>query len=468
MTRPDVAELRGSTGHTLRIPPDDNVPVTPRVLELLDVPEVQRLRTVPQLGFVRYAFPGATHSRLEHVVGVYALGRRALVGLIERNEIEADEEVATLFLLGCLLHDVGHYPFSHVVEDLAALPHLKTRIAAFHHEEVGETILRAPGSAVGRVVRSAFGVEPDRLAAFLRGRLRDDPLFALASRLLDGPLDVDKMDYLDRDSLHAGVPYGRAFDRQRLLGSLCPSDNGREVAVLEKGKASAEAFLFGRYVMFTEVYWHHTVRAFMAMLKRAVLELIEDADFSPDRLVGPATGAGSPLAGDEDRALLELFDAAQTRGAAAAAEIIAAIRSGRTGMYRRVLTLRARPGARDPDAAESAAARSKLVERWSGDSPRRAEDELARALSRESGLALRGHDVLVDLALRKDPGADFEVHFPYRPRVLRAERIVDASPVARALYEQFDEAAKAVRVFAHPRVRERLSGDVVRRAILSL
>jgi HD superfamily phosphohydrolase len=468
VTRPVVPELSDSTGRTLRVPPDDNVPVTPRFLELLDAPEVQRLRTIPQLGFVRFAFPGATHTRLEHSIGVFALGRRALQGLIDRGALAADEDAAALFLLGCLLHDVGHYPFSHVIEDLAALPHLRKRIAAFHHEAVGEDILQDGATGVASTLRTAFGLDPARLVALLRGRLRSEPRFALVSHLLAGPLDVDKMDYLDRDSLHCGVPYGRAFDRQRLLASLCASENGREIAVTEKGKASAEAFLFGRYVMFTEVYWHHTVRAFMAMLKRAVLELVEETDFSPERLVGPAGGAGSALGSDEDRALVEIEEAALRHRAAAAAEILAGIRTGRRGLYRRVLALRAHPGRRDPDGGEDSAARSILVERWSSPSPRGAEHDLARALSRATGLEIRGHDVLVDLALRKDPGADFEVSFPQRAEGRRAERIVDVSPVARALYEEFDAAAKAVRVFAHPRLRGRLRGDVVRRAILSL
>jgi hypothetical protein len=206
----------------------------------------------------------------------------------------------------------------------------------------------------------------------------------------------------------------------------------------------------------------------MAMLKRAVLELIEDAGFSPDRLVGPPCGAASPLAGDEDRALFELLDAATTHRAAAAAELIEGIRAGRRGMYRRVLTLHVRVGERDPDAAADEAARKTLAARFRGGAPREAEEALAHAVSRETGIALRGHDLLVDLALRKDAGADFGLIFPHRPQGRRSERIVDVSPVARALFDQFDDAAKAVRVFAHPRLREKLRGEAVRRAIASL
>ena len=87
--------------------------------------------------------------------------------------------------------------------------------------------------------------------------------------MLSGPIDIDKMDYLFRDSLHAGVPYGRHFDQQRLLGSLCLNQAGDGLAITDKGKTAAELMVFARYVMFSEVYWHHGVRAATAMLQRA-------------------------------------------------------------------------------------------------------------------------------------------------------------------------------------------------------
>ena len=87
--------------------------------------------------------------------------------------------------------------------------------------------------------------------------------------MLSGPIDIDKMDYLYRDSLHAGVPYGRHFDQQRLLGSLCLNEAGDGLAITDKGKTAAELMVFARYVMFSEVYWHHGVRAATAMLQRA-------------------------------------------------------------------------------------------------------------------------------------------------------------------------------------------------------
>src|SRR5690606_10459410 len=102
----------------------------------------------------------------------------------------------------------------------------------------------------------------------------------LLSSLLSGPIDVDKMDYLQRDSLHAGVPYGRHFDVQRLIGSLCLNEAGDGLALTDKGKTAAEMMIFARYIMFREVYWHHAVRSTTAMLQRSfyLLHLQLDLD----------------------------------------------------------------------------------------------------------------------------------------------------------------------------------------------
>ena len=91
-------------------------------------------------------------------------------------------------------------------------------------------------------------------------------------------IDVDKMDYLTRDSLHAGVPYGRNFDQTRLIGSLCLNEQGDALAITDKGRTAAEMMVFARYVMFSEVYWHHAVRSATAMLQRAYYLLGDQLD----------------------------------------------------------------------------------------------------------------------------------------------------------------------------------------------
>ena len=121
---------------------------------------------------------------------------------------------------------------------------------------------------IGDVLRHDWGINPRDVVALLSEKPRDHAAKILTS-MLSGPIDIDKMDYLYRDSLHAGVPYGRHFDQQRLLGSLCLNQAGDGLAIADKGKTAAELMVFARYVMFSEVYWHHGVRAATAMLQRA-------------------------------------------------------------------------------------------------------------------------------------------------------------------------------------------------------
>ena len=130
-------------------------------------------------------------------------------------------------------------------------------------------------------MRQDWAINPRDEVSLLSEKPQDRTSRILAS-MLSGPIDIDKMDYLSRDSLHAGVPYGRNFDQQRLLGSLCLNETGDDLAITDKGKTATEMMVFARYVMFSEVYWHHGVRSATAMLQRAFYLLHGQLDL--DRL----------------------------------------------------------------------------------------------------------------------------------------------------------------------------------------
>ncbi len=121
---------------------------------------------------------------------------------------------------------------------------------------------------VADVLREQWQINPREVVVLVSEKPARCSRRILAS-LLSGPVDVDKMDYLQRDSLHCGVPYGRHFDEQRLIGSLCLNAAGDGLAVTDKGKTAAEMLIFSRYIMFSEVYWHHAVRSATAMFQRA-------------------------------------------------------------------------------------------------------------------------------------------------------------------------------------------------------
>ncbi|HET6763971.1 MAG TPA: HD domain-containing protein [Longimicrobiaceae bacterium] len=261
----------------VRDPLWSTVRVDPTALRVIDTPQFQRLRYIRQLGLAYLVYPGATHTRFDHALGVYHLARWALGLLHERGELdEVDPAESRLVPYAALLHDIGHYPFSHALEELDS-----GRVPG-HHEELTARFLAAPAlaDALAEVAPDA----PARIEALIRARSAS-PLQGLVS----GSLDLDKIEYLRRDALFCGVPYGQV-DVDRLLHALTllpdPETGRVEVGVHEKGLSALESLLFSKYQMFRNVYWHHAVRSATALYKRLVQEAVDAAVITPDELVG--------------------------------------------------------------------------------------------------------------------------------------------------------------------------------------
>ena len=244
------------TFEVVRDPLWNNIRLEPRALAVLDTPAVQRLRYVRQLGHAFLVYPGATHTRFEHALGAYHLARRVVT---ELGQLESDDGL--VIRLAALLHDIGHYPFSHALEE-AGLP---------HHETLAARHLRS-GILASRLER--LGVPADRLLALIQGT-STSPLAGLVS----GPIDVDKLDYLSRDATMCGVPYG-VIDVDRLLTSVTLGPEG--LGLHPKGFAALESLLFAKYQMYRNVYWHHAVRSATAMFKRLVRRAIAAGRMSAD------------------------------------------------------------------------------------------------------------------------------------------------------------------------------------------
>lgn len=226
----------------------DHIPVDDFALDLLDTPEMQRLRHVRQLGTAYLVYPSANHTRFEHSLGVYHLAEKALDNLgiegRERDEVRA----------AALLHDVGHPPFSHNVEDVVE------RRTGKRHDDVRDLF---EGGIAG--VLESRGLDVERIAGLVKGRGK-------LGQLVSGELDVDRMDYLVRDAHHTGVPYG-TIDNTRLVLELDFVDD--ELVLGEGNVQTAEALLVGRALMHPTVYNHHVARISKTMLKRATTRLIE-------------------------------------------------------------------------------------------------------------------------------------------------------------------------------------------------
>ena len=258
----------------IRDPLWNNIRIDPLAMRLVDTRAFQRLRYVRQLGLAYLVYPGATHSRFEHALGAYHLARRTTGLLEEREELRrvAPDE-CTIVRVAALLHDLGHYPFSHALEEIGAL----------HHEEVARPLVLQ--GEIGALLEREIGAgAPARVLALIRGE-GHSPLQGLIS----GSLDLDKIEYLKRDALMCGVPYGE-IDVERLINSMvlvADPDTGHDaIGVLEKGLAALESLLFAKYQMYRNVYWHHAVRSATAMYKRLVADALGAGVVEPHALAG--------------------------------------------------------------------------------------------------------------------------------------------------------------------------------------
>ena len=216
---------------------------------LIDSREFQRLRRIRQLGLAYFAYQAAEHSRFTHSLGAFHLATRTIAKLQLNYDITAADKTAVR--VAALVHDVGHGPFSHVVEP----------ILGFHHEDFTVAAVLSGETELGRLLAEYSAELPERVAAIIRGTFRP---MALA-QLVSSQLDVDRMDYLLRDSLMTGVKYG-IYDLEWIIKSLEMNETDDQLYVSARGIHAVEDYLQARYYMFRQVYFHRTLRAAESIL----------------------------------------------------------------------------------------------------------------------------------------------------------------------------------------------------------
>ncbi|TWU40441.1 HD domain-containing protein [Novipirellula artificiosorum] len=428
---PEVVQLNRATS-LVRIPPSDGVPLTPRVRRVLDSAPMRRLASISQLGMVSLVYPGATHSRLEHSLGVYlnALRLLARFGDDPRFQAIVDPPAADAFLLAALLHDVGHWPFCHPIEDLqlAGLRAHESRVSDWiAKSELAECIDRDWQCETKDVVEL---LEPSGTLSRLSSAGRD-----FLRSCLSGPVDIDKLDYLQRDSLHAGVPYGRNFDVARLIGSMCIHPSKPRLAIGEKGRTAAEMMVFSRYVMFSEVYWHHTVRSATAMLQRAV--------FSVQRSIPLESTFGLSDAEWIAR-LVQVTGSDACLATCGASDLLDGLFGRQRRLFKRVAEF---------NAIDRREVHQQIARRPYGTLVA-ASEKLAEQLTRLTGQLIRGWEVLIDAPPVK---LEVDINVDVVARDQTAKKLADVSAVAKALADrQFDDQVKQVRIFVRPELRTKL------------
>ena len=225
---------------------------------LIDTAEFQRLRRIKQLGLALFAYQAAEHSRFTHSLGALHLATRILDKLKTKYEISSEAQTAVR--VAALLHDIGHGAFSHVIET----------ILNFHHEDFSIEAVLSDETEIGQVLREFSPALPGNVADIIRGNFRP---MALA-QLVSSQLDVDRMDYLLRDSLMTGAKYG-IYDAEWIIKCLEIDEANDRLYVSARGIYAVEDYLQARYYMFRQVYFHRTLRSAETVLRSLLRRALE-------------------------------------------------------------------------------------------------------------------------------------------------------------------------------------------------
>ncbi|HKJ86127.1 MAG TPA: HD domain-containing protein [Spirochaetia bacterium] len=245
------------------------------LVSILDSIEFQQLSKIKQLGPAHLVYPGATHTRLAHSLGVYHIAYRMIRALLTYGSAPTlGKEAVAAYLCAALLHDLGHFPFTHSLKELPLAEH-ETLAAAMVQE-----------GDLARRIREDVRTDPAMVARIIDEEMDDggSSEIRLFRRLLSGSLDPDKLDYLNRDAYFCGVPYGTQ-DIDFAISRLRP--NGESGIALDvSGISAVENILFSKYLMYRAVYWHRNVRVATAMIKEGLYHALTEELISEQDLYG--------------------------------------------------------------------------------------------------------------------------------------------------------------------------------------
>ena len=276
-------------------------------MEVLSTQAFQRLRGVKQLGLAHLVFPGADYSRLSHSIGVNHITGRILDSLRDNAGLEITDREYEIYRLAGLLHDIGHYPFSHTLEnaiseyyrnesqpmlftgasepignDGTLTPYDENNVKAnsLKHEAVGGLLLEADEEI--KKVLAKYGINPKHIHDVFTRRLSESGSAPNLTNLISSDLDADRIDYLCRTATHTGLPYG-LVDIDYLVSQM-RLDNENRICLDPSALRAAEHFLLGRYFDYQQVNFHKTVAALEWILGDVVKEMLRLAKFDCSRL----------------------------------------------------------------------------------------------------------------------------------------------------------------------------------------
>ena len=274
---------------------------------ILETPEFRRLAGVSQLGMASTVFPSSNYSRLSHCIGASHVAGRILATLKANDSTITDEEVRTC-RVAALLHDVGHYPFSHAMEravkEFAAKSKLVSEgdpVDVFKHEELGAEIITNIGSQIYKVLHEQ-SIDPEKIRRLILNKDTEDFDLRLAN-VVASDLDADRIDYLLRTSHHTGVPYGK-IDSEYLI-TMMRLDSKNRLCLDRRAKRTAEHLLMARYFDYQQISYHKTVASYELLLERIVLDLLGRGDLQCSKQSIQASIETGTFAYFDDRYLIE-------------------------------------------------------------------------------------------------------------------------------------------------------------------
>jgi HD superfamily phosphohydrolase len=441
--------------HAIRIPQRQLVLYTDRVKNLLASSAMTALAYTRQLGFAHLVYPGAQGNRFEHSLGVFDLACHFILRMSGKpafRRVCSSSKDTLLFVLAALLHDVGHFPYAHQLEEFEEndfeakqRPAVKGLVAKDGgHYEYGKHLIEE--GELNGILKSSFQLDQNdiiRLRRIFMGgdeTTPADPALLFLRNVLGGPVDLDKLDYIERDANHCGVPYGSFVDSERIFETMriCETDGTVTLAFDERGVGSLEQLAVARHQLYANVYWHRAVRAGTAMFKH-LFYLYQQLFPNGDQLKQLFYSAGS-----DDRLLkmienkLEQEANRNDQSVRAALHLASVVSGGKRALYRAVVQRPFEEGAERNYGGTFYINQRNVA--------KRIYDALAKANVWElSAAELGDNNILIDC--RSDKWPKFGEIKVLKTGGSKPEMLANRSPLITQLGETFKRQACKIRVF---------------------
>ena len=270
-TEYQIFRLTGNFSQTIRDPLWRDVPLSVGFKELFNSAPMQKLGRIRQLGPAHLVYPGAVHTRADHSLGcsMYTALILSLLGGVPDGIIPSfGHQDIQAMLAAAMLHDLGHFPYAHALKE----------IVSREHESLGAVMI-ASDDRLRDIIENRLETSVESVCKIIDPTLPcDNPVIAFFRTILSGTLDPDKLDYLSRDALFCGIPYGMQ-DASYIIRNLAVTDR-MVLAVPHEAIGAVEHLLFAKYAMYRNVYWHHVTRGATAMIKKAIMTSMSEGLFS--------------------------------------------------------------------------------------------------------------------------------------------------------------------------------------------